>query len=667
MAEQGGERAGRRERASGSSSSAAERAARDAGAERERALSAQRARQEGVVHTPLELARFMARAADSLLRQELGLVHGLADPALAVLDPACGPGAFLAAVGAVVGERARRANAAPVPSLLHAWDRDPSAIAQVRARVAPLLAAGGLDCELSAADTLVELEPTRVAALRPNLCLLGNPPWIGSAQPRPAPWLDRLLEDFRRDDHGERLAERKLGVLADAYVRFLCWAAASARLAQRGALVAFVTNGSYLDGPVHRGMRGALLRVFDRIWVLDAGGSALLARGSGQDENLFGVRPSVAIVFALRTAGRSGTRAPDVRYSRLLGSRRAKLERLAGAELLDLAWQRLSPTAPRHRFVPGPSAGAEYERWLSLDEAMPFHREGVQTNRDAMVIDQDRSRLIARLRAFARNDVSSPALILASRTLPHYAPERARAVVADALLRDADGSRGQLVRPLAYRPFDLRWFAPLAPLCHRPRPDLLRAMDHSQLALVTVRKDRGHVPYAHVFAARLAIDNCLLSSRSSCRARAFPTHDPGGAPNLAATVVRRYGDRVGRVITSLEFVRYALAALANPEYRRRHEHALQIDYPRIPDPRDASDFDAGVMAGEALIELMTQPLLPATGAPTPTPQQLSSSLSVGHHRPLEQFARAAQAPDLLAALHERCQRIEALLSRLANP
>ena len=50
------------------------------------------------------------------------------------------------------------------------------------------------------------------------VCVIGNPPWIGRAQAAPAPWMRTLLADFERDAEGAPLNERKLGVLADAYV-----------------------------------------------------------------------------------------------------------------------------------------------------------------------------------------------------------------------------------------------------------------------------------------------------------------------------------------------------------------------------------------------------------------------------------------------------------------
>ena len=39
-------------------------------------------------------------------------------------------------------------------------------------------------------------------------------------------------------------------------------------------------------------------------------------------------------------------------------------------------------------------------------------------------------------------------------------------------------------------------------------------MARSDFALITVRKDRGSVPWTHFGASRHVIDNCFLSSRS---------------------------------------------------------------------------------------------------------------------------------------------------------
>ena len=581
----------------------AERAAELAAEQRDAELAAPRRRQEGIVHTIPALARSVARLADEALRDALGLGGGLADPAVAIVDPACGPGAFLAAALAVGDGRGH------VPAAVIGVDRDAHAVRVARDALEPAFARAGWPCALQAADTLSALQPAAIAQRADVACVIGNPPWIGGAQAKSAPWMRALLVDFERDADGAPLGERKLGVLADAYVRFLRWSLEVARLARRGAVLALVTNGSYLDGPVHRGLRAMLLRELDALSVIDLGGNALLARSGARDDNVFGVRPQVAVLIATRSAEAPRTRSARLRYLRIHGPLQGKLDRLE-----QLAWrapelQAQATSGPLYRLVPTAEVGAEYASWPSLPELMPFHREGVQTNRDAVAIDADRAVLLARMQAFAQGR-EQPALAPALAPLAHYDPARARARMQAALAADPAGEGW--IRPLQYRPFDARWFVALAPLCHRPRPDLLAAMDRSTLALVSVRKDRGALPWTHAAASRLAIDNCLLSTRSSCRARAFPSHAPDGGENLAPAAARELAARVGRVVGSHELIGYALAVLSAPSFRERYDAALRVDYPRIPWPRDGHVFDALTAAGQRIAQLHTTPLeLPA--------------------------------------------------------
>jgi hypothetical protein len=100
------------------------------------------------------------------------------------------------------------------------------------------------------------------------------------------------------------------------------------------------------------------------------------------------------------------------------------------------------------------------------------------------------------------------------------------------------------------------------------------------------------------------IDNCYLSTRSSCRARAFPTHDAEGAPNVEPRLLAQLTQRLGRAPSPLELLRYALSWLASAAYRTRHDAALKADYPRIPWPADAAAFDARVALGQELGQLL---------------------------------------------------------------
>ena len=55
-------------------------------------------RQLGVWYTPPEIVRYQVERVDRVLRNELCIADGLADPSVWVLDPCCGTGSYVVAV-----------------------------------------------------------------------------------------------------------------------------------------------------------------------------------------------------------------------------------------------------------------------------------------------------------------------------------------------------------------------------------------------------------------------------------------------------------------------------------------------------------------------------------------------------------------------------------------
>ncbi|MFK7989094.1 MAG: type ISP restriction/modification enzyme [Sandaracinaceae bacterium] len=562
--------------------------------ERDRSISDALRTTRGVVHTPLPVARFVV---DRVVRA----LDGWGDLAHArVVDPACGPGVFLAAA---VERGARR---------LTGFDVDPDAVERARAVLGPH---AGSELRLSTRNTL----SAPLSAEPGPLVLIGNPPWSGRTANAGVSYTDGLLAGFRQMPDGAPLNERKVGVLSDDYVRFFAWAAEQARCAEDGAVLGLVTNASYLDGPVHRAMRAALLGVFDRVEVVDLGGSALIARRGERDENVFGVRPAASIAILERRPGAS--RPPEVRYTRVWGSREAKLTALASLPEADL----IEARAPQYRWVPAPQVPEHYARWVALPDLVPFHREGVQTNRDAMCIDADADALIARLRRFAGGDDDMPGR--AAIPSGHYDPAQARRTTATAL------AAGDAVRPIAYRPLDPRHVAVVPRLCHRPRRALLAAVERSAFCLLTVRKDRGERAWRHAAASRCIADNCFISTRSSCRTRVFPTHDAAGALNLDRAV---FGALVGDTGAAPDdALAYVLGVIAARTYQDTYGPALMVDYPRIPPPPDRARFDAVAAAGRRLVSAFEA-----------TPVAGERPVTVGHH---------SVESDALARAFEACE------------
>jgi predicted helicase len=628
-----------------------EQEAQAAALARERSLGEERPR--GIVHTPVEIARFVVRSIDRVLVERFGFFSGIADPRVVVLDPCVGPGIFLAALFAYAGRRPTH------PGLVIGCDRDGEAIARAKSTLDREFERGGWPLALEEGDAfellgavdearspmlarllsapprrrartddvgptphpLPERRPKRRVDLASDsvMVVLGNPPW-SSKTDNAGPAIDRLLDDFRRDALGAPLGERKIGVLSDDYVRFFRLGAELVRRSDRGGVLGLCTNASFLDGPVHRGMRAALLRWFDGIEIVDLGGSALVSRAHDRDDNVFGVRPPVALSILHRTGRLEQRRFDRVSYARVLGAKREKLDALDG----DLAQQSIGALAPAYVFVPRREVPVDYGRWVALDEAIPFHREGVQTNRDDLATAATREELVERLQAFVDRKLEGAI----EKKLPHYDPERAREVLARDPL-------SWPIRRLAYRPFETRWLAAVAPLCHRPRPDLIAAVDRSRFVLYSVRKDRGALAWSHGAGGADVPDSSFLSARSSCRTRAFPDRDPDGRENLHPRVKDAWSERLGVELDAVLFLHYALAVLSSESYRHAFDAELRSSYPRIPAPPDAAAFGEAAALGASIAEALA---LPAEGGP---------EVRVGHHAVRsERLASALKASEL---------------------
>lgn len=603
-----------------------EAALRDAGL----AQSERRAR--GVVHTPPEVARFVARAALDLCAQELG--EAVCSAGVVVLDPAVGTGMFPAAALEVTS------NAGPAPRLsrIVAFDVDPGALERAARVLRPAADAARVPLSLEAGSALLA-EP-RVPGVP---VILGNPPWAGKSESRGAASSEALLEDFRRDDAGVSLGERKIGVLSDDYVRFVRWSVEVLRRAPAGGVLGLVTNASWLDGPVHRGMRAALLRWLDEIVLVDLGGSALVSRRAGErDQNVFPVRPGAVLVLGVRRPGAHEPRRARVRHARLGGSRDQKLATLGAGSLASLALAPLTPVAPHFALVPRRAVSADYSAAPSIAEWMPFHREGVQTNRDDLAVDTEPARLRARLSAFAAGTLPGAEMPSGSA---HFDVALAQAELGRALGRaehEALGEQGRapgdLCVPIAYRPLDARVFVAHPSVCHRARADLRAALARSELAIVTTRKDRGGLPFRHLAITDAMVDNCFLSARSSCRARAFPTHDADGEPNVGPEVAARLREIVGRAPPPRAIATYLAAFLGAPSYQCAFDEILRVDYARVPFPASAAELAAVARAGEALVAAWIGPI--DSAAPL-DPRALG--LVVGHHRVIERLRRERPA------------------------
>ena len=219
-------------------------------------------KQLGVWYTPTEIVRYMVARVDRALKDDLGIADGLAAENVYVLDPCCGPGAYLAEVlrriaanlegrglGALAGARVRQAAMGRV----FGFEIMPAPFVVAHLQVgltmqdldAPLADDGNERAGVFLTNALTGWEPhttkplpfpeleeeqdraERVKQERPILVILGNPPYNGFAGM--AVEEERELSEAYRTTKRVRRPEGQ--GLNDLYVRF--FRMAERRIAER--------------------------------------------------------------------------------------------------------------------------------------------------------------------------------------------------------------------------------------------------------------------------------------------------------------------------------------------------------------------------------------------------------------------------------------------------
>ena len=333
-------------------------------------------KQLGVWYTPPEIVKYMVARVDQVLRSELDIVDGLADPRVVVLDPCCGTGAYLVEVlnsiaetlhdkggDALIANDLKKAAMSrifgfeilPAPFVIShlqiglALDRFGAPFTDdgnERAGVYLTNALTGWEPPTEPKQHLLfpELEMERDAAAdvkqkKPILVILGNPPYNGFAGLAVDEERD-LVEAYRQVD---KVAPPQGQGLNDLYVRFYRMAERRITEGKQGeGIVCFISNYSWLDGLSFTGMRERLLEAFDRIRIDCMNGdkykTGKLTPEGLPDPSVFSTeknREGIQVGTAITTLTRRREHAPSeiVRLPTLLGTRQAGESRSAPTTL----------------------------------------------------------------------------------------------------------------------------------------------------------------------------------------------------------------------------------------------------------------------------------------------------------------------------------------------
>ena len=366
----------------------------------------------GIVYTPIEIVDFILRSVDHLSKEHFG--KGLSDEGVHVLDPFTGTGTFIVRLlqsGIISTHDLARKYA----SELHANELMLLAyyVAAINIEATYHGVMGG-EYEpfegIVLADTFQMTEDGDTLDTKlftqnndravhqlnnPIQVIVGNPPYSSgqtSANDNNANQAYPTLDERIRTTYVANTKGQNVNSLYDSYIRAIRWA--TDRLGEKGIL-AYVTNGGYIDSNSADGLRKSLLEDFDHVYVFNLRGnqrtSGEQSRREGGKVFDAGSRATVAIMLAVKDPAHQGD---CVLHYRDIGdylSRAEKLEIVDTSDVDTIEWSQLEPNE-RGEWINQSSDIFDTYSPIGDKKAgkaqLPVFLEysaGLQTNRDAWV------------------------------------------------------------------------------------------------------------------------------------------------------------------------------------------------------------------------------------------------------------------------------------------
>ena len=478
----------------------------------------------GVWYTPPEIVKYMVARVDAVLREELDLPDGLADPRVHVLDPCCGTGAYLVEVlkriaqtieergdDALSGDDVKRAaiervfgfEIIPAPFVIAHLQ-----LGLVLQNLGAPLADEGERVGIYLTNALTGWEPPKedaVGQLLMNfpelmqerdaadkvkrsgkiLVVLGNPPYNAFAGVSPEDE-QGLVETYKQGLISE-WGIKKFN-LDDLYVRFFRLAERCiAEFGEQRGVVCYISNHSWVNEPSFVVLRQHLLKSFDRFWIENMHGNRKIseyAPDGRTSETIFaipGFSPGIrqGVVTSLWVKSGKQDEKPQVLYNDNINAakaveRRTQLLSSLQANDFDAQYEVAAPSrSNRYSFRPM-AVSADYLSWAKLvDLCAEAPSNGLMEKRGGALIDIDREKLEERMRAYLDSELDWEVYKALGYGLTEKFARFDPKLSREKLL-EAEKFNSERVVRYALRPFETRWcyYTGVRPIWNEPRPAL---------------------------------------------------------------------------------------------------------------------------------------------------------------------------------------------------
>ena len=383
----------------------------------------------GIVYTPIEIVDFMIRSVDEILKKEFGA--GLSARGVHVLDPFTGTGTFIARL--------------LQSGLISASDLSHKFRTELHANELVLLAyyVAAINIEETYHSLTKLYEPFQGIVLTDTFqmteggdeldslgvfpdnnervkhqnqldirVILGNPPYSIGQKSSNDSNMNVAYEDLDnrvKETYGRLSAAANKRALFDSYIRAFRWA--SDRISDRG-IVAFVSNGGWLDAKSTDGFRKALAEEFSDIYVLNLRGNARTqgeirkAEGGG----VFGEGSRTPVAISILVKNPDSSTMGNIHYFDIGDylNTSQKLSKISEIEdIADIAFQKISPDSYGDWLT---QRSGKFENYIPLtsknkSEVSIFgaYAPGVITSRDSWAYNFNKLTLISNMRKMISN------------------------------------------------------------------------------------------------------------------------------------------------------------------------------------------------------------------------------------------------------------------------
>lgn len=624
----------------------------------------------GIVYTPIECVDFIIHSVNDILKREFN--SSLSDENVHIIDPFTGTGTFITRL--------------LQSGLIKPEDMERKYLNEIHCNEIVLLAYYIADVNIEAVyhnlmkpdhyvnydgicltDTFQLAESTQPSLVQeffrensegvlrqkkaPIRVIIGNPPYsVGqksandNAQNLSYPILDARIADTYVAKSDCKLNRSSY----DSYIKAFRWS--SDRIAGNpdGGIIAFISNGSWLDAKAQDGFRACLEAEFTDIYVLNLRGnqrtSGELSRKEGGKIFGGGSRTPITISFLVKNPAKAGQKA-TIHYHDIGDylTREQKLDRVKKFKSVHgraIDWQIIEPTN-RHDWIN--QRDGLFDTFIPLEDKdskinpqtfFNISSRGVATSRDAWCYNSSSNKLkedIKKSIEFYNSEVDRVAAELIKNpklSLDEILNLDATKFSWDRAQKNSDLPKGRKykfdadsVRDVLYRPFFVQsgYMNRNLNNCVYKMPSFFPLKESENKVICTagpgVTKD---------FTCFITDKICdlELNGKTLC----FPLYwyeenkviernifDFANETNdkyirrdgITDWILKEIRNRFGnaKAITKEHIFYYVYGILHSPQYRERFASDLKKSLPRIPIVDNVQDFMAFYKAGKALAEL----------------------------------------------------------------